>query len=60
MNSPRDALRRAPSFIFATWRWLWGQRRADLAALIDGITDENRHDEIAWGRARGLEADAAQ
>lgn len=28
----------------------------DLAALVDGITDENRHEEADFGPARGREA----
>lgn len=28
----------------------------DLAALVAGITDENRHETVCWGPARGAEA----
>lgn len=31
-------------------------RRYSLAQLVAGITEQNRHDEIDWGPARGAEA----
>ena len=31
------------------------QSRYTLEELVDGITDENRHDEIDWGRPVGKE-----
>jgi antitoxin MazE len=32
------------------------RRRYDLEQLIEGITEENRHPEIAWGPPVGNEA----